>query len=159
MENKYRVNLLVDTDIPAEFLFMFFVPTIQTPDLALKDITITMIKIHREARVLEEGPKWRDSFRFVSFSQVLREMPELEKSDLLPDKDFSQKMRLRFEDAKRKTLEKITTLFVIDSKREDVFMVYEDFRVKWKKGQEKEQELWTPVQVGLAIAPKNTRPF
>lgn len=151
MENKYRVNFQVDTGIPIEFFFVFFVPCLPK-DIRLSDITITFMMDYSKSRSLENGDAWNDKYRFISFFQSLRDNPFPSDTSNLSDKEFVNLMSTRFAKADRMTFEKITTLFKPNPNRENIVKVYDDFRVKVSiKG--KEEGHWISVPVGYCVVP------
>lgn len=152
---NFRINC-VETDIPLEFFFFQILPEMGEFE-ALSNISITFISLYPRSRKLDDGRDYKDSFHFVSFAQFLRDYPIDESFESLSDKEFSQKMRIRFEKARQEAFDRISSLFQIES-RERIFEVFEDFRTKVKVGKE-EKPFWVSVPVGLAVAPKNTRPF
>lgn len=152
---NFRINC-VETDIPLEFFFLYILPSLGEYK-ALSNISISFISLYPRSRKLEDGRDFKEGFRFVSFAHFLREYPINESFKSLSDKDFSQNMCIRFQKAKQDAFTRISTLFQIES-REGIFEVFEDFRIKVKVGKE-EKPFWISVPVGLAVAPKNTRPF
>ncbi len=162
MENKYRVNFQVDTEVPQEFFFSFFILSItkEYPNVALKDISVSSLNFLAKTRKLEDEREFK-SYRFVSIAQILREMPLEDTLAKLTDKDFSHHMRLRFEKAKIETKQKLMSLFSIEN-HETICEVYQDCLLRWsipveieikKKKERKTGQSRIFVLVGYCIVP------
>lgn len=157
MENKYRVNFQVDTEVSPEFFFYFFILSItqENPNISLRDFSVSSLNFLAKTRKIENGTEFRN-YRFVSISQTLRDTP-FDKDETLSDKDFCHEMRLRFEKAKIETKQKLMSLFTIES-HETVCEVYQDCFVRWSvpiivkgKKERKTGQGYLSVLVGYCI--------
>lgn len=160
MENKFRVNFKVGTEVPQEFFFHFFILSILQQDktIPLSDMSVESINFLVGTKKLENEKDFT-GYRFVSISQALREIPFDEAHlENLSDKDFCHEMRLRFEKAKIQSKQKLMSLFVLGN-NETILEVYQDCLVRWSvptivkgKKERKTRQEYTSVLVGYCIA-------
>lgn len=159
MEKNFRINFQVQTEVPPEFFFSFFLSSITGSDFTtpLSNISVLVLNFLSGTRKLEDESEFRN-YRFMSIAQHLRDMPfDTDRFAKLSDKEFAQEMRIRFEKAKIHTRTQIITLFS-PGKDESVFEVYQDFLVSWsvpvfgkkEKTRETKREI-VSVPVGYCI--------